>query len=206
MNFEKYMKNVSDYIVYDNTYYKGNEYIFDIQNALSSNKLIEIDYRKYEESDTPKLRIVEPYGLREIEGRWYLWAKIQGTKDDFRVFGLDRIYKLEISGGSFKRQNISILNYFKDSIGTYVLGEEPVERVKLQINDFMYHYFRSYPVHHTQRFEKNDDGYLMEIRVQINTDLVNKIFQFGDQIRVIQPKALIKEIKNRLNLIAAYYD
>ncbi len=94
---------------FDNKQTKDN-YLFEIQNVISKNKLFEIDYHsnyKYEST----IRVIEPLGLYFYTSNWHLIAYCR-LRSDYRDFRIDRIKKLKIIDEHFsvkKRKTMSAL-------------------------------------------------------------------------------------------------
>ncbi len=87
-------------------------YLNEIQNALVSKQVLEIQYEsKYAEETV--CREVEPIGLCNYSSRWHLfaWCKL---RNDYRDFRLDRILSLRVTNKDFKgKQHPTIEEYMK---------------------------------------------------------------------------------------------
>ena len=65
--------------------------------AMRENRVVAITYRRFNESQSRKFPI-EPYCVKLFENRWYVLAR-NVQHDNVRIYGLDRIVALEITGG-----------------------------------------------------------------------------------------------------------
>lgn len=91
--------------------YVGFEYLSDIQQAISTKQVIEIEYKSQEEKEST--RCVEPIGLIFYAFSWHLigWCQM---RSDYRDFKLSRISKLKVSLKPFKnQQHISVKDYMR---------------------------------------------------------------------------------------------
>jgi predicted DNA-binding transcriptional regulator YafY len=133
---------------------KGTENIRPLLTAMEQEMVIRIIHTPYQ-SEAPKVHNVEPYLLKEFEGRWYLFGYCKELKS-FRTFGLDRLSQIEITGQSFKRTDNkeAIAKKFDDVYGLIYepndCANAPIEEVKLRFSAFLLPYITSLPLHHSQ--------------------------------------------------------
>ena len=60
-------------------------------------------------------------------------------------------------------------------------------------------YIETKPLHHSQQIiERQEDGIVIQIKVQHNFELEKEILGFSDGIKVLSPNRLRKRIKERL--------
>jgi|694.fasta_scaffold18432_8 predicted DNA-binding transcriptional regulator YafY len=202
LNYQKHFENFEKHIFYDQTTSKGSHFIFDIQNAIKNCNCLLIKHRKFEPQEDSKNRIVAPYGLKEYLGRWYLVGKDLDIQS-YRVFGLDRIEAIELLGRKFEMPSkFSISDYFKNLIGVQKPKEDIVEIVELEIDTLMGNYFKSLPLHSSQKIIQEDKNQItIRLKVSLNNELANEILRFGDYIKVIKPLKLRQMIKKRAEKI-----
>lgn len=163
--------------------------------AIQNKKITKFEYFKFWDETVTK-RSVHPLALKECQGRWYLLAI--DTKDNhFKTFGLDRISELEILKTSFREKyNYNISEMFKNSFGIINDISSTVETVQLSFNSEQAQYIKSYPLHSSQIVkEENKKQVIFEITLAITHDFVMEILRFGNEVKVLQPLSLIKQIK-----------
>jgi len=76
------------------------EHLIRAASAIRIGRRIRFDYKAHDGAATR--RQIEPYGLMHTDGRWYLIVYCLSRKA-LRTFRLDRVSKLEIGVGSFRR-------------------------------------------------------------------------------------------------------
>ena len=76
------------------------EHLIRAASAIRIGRRIRFDYKAHDGAATR--RQIEPYGLMHTDGRWYLIGYCLSRKA-LRTFRLDRVSKLEIGVGSFRR-------------------------------------------------------------------------------------------------------
>lgn len=117
-------------------------YLSEIQQALVSKQVLEIDYQAGYGAPAAK-RCIEPIGLCNYSSRWHLfgWCRLRGEYRDFR---LDRILGLKVCDENFKgKQHITMdefirqLNVIGDKANISLLV--PANRINL-IADSKYWY------------------------------------------------------------------
>ncbi|MEP1305934.1 MAG: YafY family protein [Balneola sp.] len=87
---------------------RNSNNLSDLQNALTSYKLVRIKYINKEGTATK--RLIEPFALLSAEN-WYLiaWCRL---RKEFRFFRPDRIQKMEILPENFEPHNMTLQEYF----------------------------------------------------------------------------------------------
>jgi len=87
-------------------------YLSEIQQALVSKQVLEIDYQAGYGAPATQ-RLIEPIGLCNYSRRWHLfaWCRLRGEYRDFR---LDRIQNLRICKDTFKgKQHLSMDDFIR---------------------------------------------------------------------------------------------
>ena len=117
-------------------------YLSEIQQALVSKQVLEIDYQAGYGAPATQ-RLIEPIGLCNYSRRWHLfaWCQLRGEYRDFR---LDRIQNLRICQETFKgKQHLSMddfirkMNVISDKANISLIVK--TDRIKL-INESKYWY------------------------------------------------------------------
>jgi predicted DNA-binding transcriptional regulator YafY len=187
------------------TSFKGVEQIGVLLEAIRNSLIIRFNHLNYSTKKSTEYT-VEPYLLKEFEGRWYLFAFVRG-KNAFRTFGLDRLEDLMITDEKFQRtaELAATADRFDDVYGlVYMTGQENplIETVRFRCNtDFMISHFSALPLHHSQTI----DGNTISIQVIINPELENKLLSYGEHIKVLSPVSLQNTIKERLTKTIRQY-
>lgn len=133
------------------------------------------------------------------------WGKLEGKKE-FRTFGFDRIHELEISNKKFERdKKLDPAKVFGDTIGLIYTSESPKEIV-LQFSSLMGRYIKTLPLHHSQKImEENEQGIKFKYFLCVNPELKSIILSYADEVKVISPNSLIKEIHSMHKKAAKRY-
>lgn len=187
------------------TSFKGVEQIAVLLQAIRNTLIVRFRHLNYSTKEQTEYT-VEPYLLKEFEGRWYLFAFVR-KKIAFRTFGLDRLETLTITDDKFQRTEglAATADRFNDVFGlTYMPNQQnpPVETVQFQCNsDFMIGHFSALPLHHSQEI----DGNTVALQVIVNPELENKLLSYGEYINVLSPASLRNSIRERLTKTIRQY-
>lgn len=198
-NYQKYLENFESKIAYDKSCLVGQQFIYDIQNAIKEKTCIQFEYTKYQsEIKINETRDVAPYGLKEYRGRWYL-VGLDNFKKEIRIFGLDRISNLcESNTRMTNSNNFNIHQFFKHSIGISIDSNDISEFVELEFSKQLSGYIQNFPLHPSQTIiEERPDAIVVKLRTYINLELVNELMQYSDGIKVIKPIKLKKMMIKR---------
>ena len=184
---------------------KGNEHLGPLLEAIRKRKVVDLIYRKFSD-DQDKSYLIHPYLLKEYRNRWYLIA-LEGKSASIRTFGLERIEKCTLQKESFRiDENFRADLFFEHSIGITEKQEEPSE-VILAFDLIPGKYLQTQPIHSSQKLI-NEDGKEIQIalKVLLTPELFTFILGYGNQVRVLKPASLKKEITKRLKSALDQYE
>lgn len=166
----------------------GTENMFYILDAIKNSKILSFNHIKFQDQKTTQ-RTVEPYMLKESQGRWYLVAK---DKNDNKVktFGLDRISLPESGNALFNKPDISEIDkMFKDSFG--IVNTNDPKDITIKAYGANALYIKSYKLHESQNIiEETKNSISFSMRLSITDDFVMELMQYGADIEVIEPVSL----------------
>ncbi|HLS31089.1 MAG TPA: WYL domain-containing protein [Flavobacteriaceae bacterium] len=192
----------------DQSEFEGIHYVEPIFLAIRQNRSIKFVHYNYFRKSYTDYHIA-PIQLREFKRRWYvigvpLNAENQPEKNaHIKTFGLARLSKLKtleittIKNDKFENQ----LNKFNKIIGLNYDEGEKQEDIEIAVTPNQYKYLESLPLHFSQVYL----GKLPDGRIKINLHLIPnyelkmQLLKLGDQIEVLNPKSLRKEMKKTIN-------
>lgn len=193
-NALKISRDVSPFIHLEQRKPQGTEHLYGILHALKNKLEIRFTYGKFWEEEK-STRLVAPHGLKEYRNRWYILA--EDRKDQkLKTFALDRLSDLEITNHRIGSRNpVNVEDYFRHSFGVIGSKGEP-EEVILSFTPFQGKYIRSLPLHHSQEIlTDNDEELRVRLKLQLTYDFRMELLSFGDQVRVVSPVNLQKEVQ-----------
>lgn len=185
---------------------KGLELIDQLFQVLSKKETVNMTYQSFK-ARNPHTYTLHPAILKEYRNRWFVLGKT-GADRQFQLFALDRIIKLEKSNVSLIAFDENELKgYFNDVIGVSVSDGMKPEEVIIWVDHVHAPYLLTKPLHHSQKLiEKNNNGYTISIKVQLNFELEREILGYGERIKVISPLKFRNTIKTKLRDAIDLYD
>jgi predicted DNA-binding transcriptional regulator YafY len=177
---------------------KGKDYLWPLLEAIRAHKTVRIQYLKFSDDQLKEYEL-HPYLLKEYQNRWYLIA-FEKNSGQVRTYGLERIEALETAEQVFlPHPNFKPETFFEHSIGITEKADEPQD-VLLSLNPIAGKFMKTQPLHPSQRVVMENDR---EIRISLHVLLTEELYSFilsqSNQVQVIAPEQLRKEIKTRLS-------
>jgi predicted DNA-binding transcriptional regulator YafY len=138
----------------------------------------------------PRVRKVEPYGLL-LGTRQYLIARDIENGRVYRRYRMDRISSAKVTGQSFARDPDFDLDAFAvQAFGSYHSDDE-YGRVVWRFAPSAAAVAREFEFHPTQQVTDEPDGSLrVEFTASGWIEMVWHLYQWGDQVEVVEPTAL----------------
>lgn len=194
-----YDDRLRDFVLCENRRMKGTEHVAALVRAIKFSLRVSFRYRKYDNSEG-RVRVVEPYALKEYRNRWYLLStEVGGRLDEvgtFKTWGLDRISDLTVSSDKFSRNaDLDVNEEFRSCVGIYSDADKPVEEVILSFPPMGGRYNAAFPLHESQRtIVENDREFRIGLRVRITYDFVMELLSQSQDMTVIAPQHLKDEL------------
>lgn len=182
----------------------GHTHLASIMEAMTENSELVMDYRKYT-SDSAETLHLKPYAVKEYAKRWYLIAYCL-ERQDLRVYGLDRILKLEPSGKKFRMpKNFDVDELFSTSFGIYLPGDK-ARSITFRVPQSDAPFFRDLPLHKSQQeIKEEDDKVTFSIFVCPDRNLIMEFCKFGSKMEVLSPIDVRKMVAEELRKAADIY-
>jgi len=193
----KMSEDLTQYIYFEKRKPQGTHHFYGLLHAVRNKFIIDLSHQKFE-FDEPTKRLVEPYGLKESKGRWYLLAKEIGS-EKIKTFGLDRIVEFDITKKHFSPpEKFNANDDFQYCFGVINLSDLKPQEIILSFEPFQGNYIKSYPLHESQYvLIDNEEELRIRLFLLITPDLVTEILSYAENVTVIAPKSLIKEVQER---------
>ena len=174
---------------------QGTENLYGLLHAIKNKLQINFCYQKFW-ADEISQRTAEPYALKEFKNRWYILAK--DSKDgNIKSFALDRLTNLEITKRSFETpKTYNIEESYRYCFGIISPDDVEPQEIILSFDPFQGKYIKTLPLHHTQQIlVDTQDELQIKLKLCVTHDLIMELLSFGDNMKVLQPKTLVAEIK-----------
>jgi len=173
-----------------------------LQNAMAKKRKVNIRYNSLTEREIIDVEL-SPYHLFYNQRAWYVLGRSSLHKS-VRTFKLNRIKELQITAKCFlDGEKFDAHEYFGRAWS--MIPEGRIYNIKLRFGAKVAHNVAEVKWHSTQQVTHNSDGSAtVEFRVDGLGEISWWILGYGDQVRVLAPRALRKRVvqvaKNMIKL------
>ena len=190
-------KSIKDRIILEDVP-SGREYLEPIFNAMKKNRFIHINYFNYWKGDT-RDHYLMPLCVKLFRRRWYMVGRNWPADRDM-VFCLDRIQNFRLSSHTFEYpEDFDPQEYFNGCIGVITGNDCYIEKVKFKVSAAQANYLRDLPLHETQKeTQKTNDYSIFELQVRPTFDFQQELLWNGEDLEVLEPLWLRKEIAEKI--------
>lgn len=179
----------------------SERFLTDIISAMRDFRVISLCYQSFRHPE-PFCFNVRPYCVKYFKQRWYLL----GDSDlGLRIYSLDRFVDMEELEERFEiPKGFDAEEYFGNYFGV-IIGEEP-EDVKIRVVPDQVKYFRTLPLHGSQRETVQEDGSsVFSYHIAPTFDFVQEILSHGADVEVLEPAELRESIADIIAGMASRY-
>lgn len=179
----------------------SERFLTDIISAMRDFRVISLCYQSFRHPE-PFCFNVRPYCVKYFKQRWYLL----GDSDlGLRIYSLDRFVDMEELEEHFEiPKGFDAEEYFGNYFGV-IIGEEP-EGVKIRVVPDQVKYFRTLPMHGSQRETVQEDGSsVFSYHIAPTLDFVQEILSHGADVEVLEPAELRESIADIIAGMASRY-
>lgn len=198
-NSLKVTQDITPFVLLEKRRPQGTENLYGLIHAIKNQLQINFCYQKFWDDNT-STRQVAPYALKEFRNRWYLLSK--DSKDgQVKSFALDRLSGLEITNQRFSIPNGYNPEFnYRHSFGIISPNADNPSEIILSFNSHQGKYIKTLPLHETQQIlVDTEDELQIKLNLYITHDLIMELLSFGDELQVLKPESLIKEIASAHN-------
>lgn len=179
----------------------SERFLTDIISAMRDFRVISLCYQSFRHPE-PFCFNVRPYCVKYFKQRWYLL----GDSDlGLRIYSLDRFVDMEELEEHFEiPKGFDAEEYFGNNFGV-IIGEEP-EDVKIRVVPDQVKYFRTLPLHGSQRETVQEDGSsVFSYHIAPTFDFVQEILSHGADVEVLEPAELRESVADIIAGMASRY-
>ena len=179
----------------------SERFLTDIISAMRDFRVISLCYQGFRHPE-PFCFNVRPYCVKYFKQRWYLL----GDSDlGLRIYSLDRFVDMEELEEHFEiPKGFDAEEYFGNYFGV-IIGEEP-EDVKIRVVPDQVKYFRTLPLHGSQRETVQEDGSsVFSYHIAPTLDFVQEILSHGTDVEVLEPAELRESVADIIAGMASRY-
>ena len=188
-------KSIKDRIILEEIP-SGREYLEPIIDAMKKNRFIHIIHYNYWREDTREHYLM-PLCVKLFRQRWYMVGRTWPAGKDI-LYSLDRIRDFRLSSHSFEfPEDFSPEEYFDGCFGIIPDKNCKVEDVLLKVSAGQANYLRDLPMmqgDNQKEVERNDEYSIFKLRVRPTYDFQQELLWNREELEVLKPLWLRKEI------------
>lgn len=173
-----------------------------INDAVTRQLHVDINYYTISRQKETSRRVA-PYNIWLFDGSFYLIGFCK-TRNDVRMFALDRIKTLEISDESFKKpEDFNIEEFMSSSFGVF---QGNPEKVKIHFAKEVAEYIKEKSWHATQVLHQQNDGsVIFEADVAGLDEIRFWVLSWGSKAKVISPESLKSAVEDEIKQMGRNY-
>ena len=191
--------NTENIVSFDhNEQLKGTELLGELIESALNHQPLNLLYRTF--SGKERSTIIHPYHIKQFNNRWFLIGLQEGSHGNYITNkALDRIVKFSRANVPFiPNTDIDFNEYFKDIVGVTLPEDHPeAEEVLLKFDEARFPYVVNKPIHPSQEVE-DEAQRIIKLMVRPNKELEARIFSYGNQVEVLRPEWLRRQIADKI--------
>ena len=183
----------------------GQRFLTTILEAIRDKVVLRVTHRGFTKP-VPSTFNIKPYCLKIFKQRWYVLAESQYPDHRLLVYALDRFEAMERTDESYEiPEDFDVARHFQLSYGVTGLNGAP-EYIQLKVSASQVPYFRSLPLHRSQKEEETTETYSVFSYYVVPTyELRQEILSHGANVEVVSPKELRTQIKEEITEMHKLY-
>ena len=176
----------------------GREYLEPILDAMKKNQFVHITYHNYRR-DNLREHYIMPLCVKLFRQHWYVVGRQWPSGND-TIYCLDRIHGFRLSSHSFEYPNeFNPQEYFDGCFGIIADKDCDIQKVRLKVSPGQANYLRDLPLHESQQEKDRTEEYsIFDYHLRPTFDFQQEILWNGEEIEVIEPLWLRKEIAGKI--------
>ncbi|QZT38012.1 WYL domain-containing protein [Halosquirtibacter xylanolyticus] len=184
----------------------GTQFLMTLLKSCQKKSITQITYHSFYKEEENKL--VEPYFVKEWEGRWYLIA-MDKSKRALRTYAFDRLKEVKVyNNQTFNDQfREEAVHYFDHCIGIFGSNNKKPEEVIIRCSKRQAKFVETKPLHQTQTMCEDEDGWTtFKYKICVTYDLLKELLSYGPEVVVIKPDRLREEMIDNLERSLCLYE
>lgn len=179
----------------------SERFLTEIISAMRDSRVVSLCYQSFRHPE-PHCFNVRPYCVKYFKQRWYM---LGDSNLGLRIYSLDRFVDMEELEERFELpEGFDAEEYFRNYFGV-IIGEEP-EDVRIRVVPDQVKYFRTLPLHGSQKETVQEDGSsVFSYHIAPTFDFMQEILSHGADVEVLEPAELRKRISDSVAGMASRY-
>ena len=182
-----------------------------IEEAIRKQKKISFQYYDLDENHNKKYRKnskkykENPVALVYNEDNYYLVCYSEKYKDNVN-YRVDRMYKIDILPQTISKDTVKVFDMLPDyTKQSFKMYDGDIENVTLEFDDSLLGAIYDKFGEDTEISRISENRCQITVPVQVSTTFWGWLFQFGDKIKILEPKHVQTQYSERLQTVLGQY-
>ena len=187
--------------------YTGSNHKQPLYDAIKARYALNLTYHPFN-TEAPTTGVFHPQFIKAYNNRWFVLGCWDNNRENQVVLPLDRIVKIiPLQEPKYYKAGIDWDAYFKDIVGVSLPKGEPKQIVHLRFYNGRGRYAETKPIHYSQEpFVDLGNGVSeTKLHVIITRELKTLLLSYGNELEVLAPAELVKELKEIAEAMALLY-
>ena len=182
----------------------GEIYLTSVIEAMRDSRIIKFTYKSFTDA-APHDVYLQPYFVKVFRQRWYVIG-YTSAYNGIRTYSIDRFENIEVTKESFEYPSDFIPEEYFDGCFGIMYSNLPCESVVLKVSSVQAGYFKTLPLHETQKTVADTETHtVFKYEMKITNDLIKEILSYGADVEVISPQSLRSKIEKHLSAALQKY-
>lgn len=182
----------------------GEIYLTSVIEAMRDSRIIKFTYKSFTDA-APHDVYLQPYFVKVFRQRWYVIG-YASAYNGIRTYSIDRFENIEVTKESFEYPSDFIPEEYFDGCFGIMYSNLPCESVVLKVSSVQAGYFKTLPLHETQKTVSDTETHtVFKYEMKITNDLIKEILSYGADVEVISPQSLRSKIEKHLSAALQKY-
>jgi predicted DNA-binding transcriptional regulator YafY len=199
---EEEESDTSKILFYDhNEEYKGIKYLKPLFLAIRRQQVMQITYQGFQDKTAITFEF-HPHILKQYNNRWFVFGlnNTNGIKEWSIPLDERLINFVILEDSDYVVSDIDWDTFFRTMVGVVRPKDAEIVKVVLRFYNGRENYFKTKPFQADfEEFFEEDKQDQVWFQTIINKELVQQILSYGQDVQVIEPRSLIKEMKEHVN-------
>lgn len=182
----------------------GEIYLTSVIEAMRDSRIIKFTYKSFTDA-APHDVYLQPYFVKVFRQRWYVIG-YTSAYNGIRTYSIDRFENIEVTKESFEYPSDFIPEEYFDGCFGIMYSNLPCESVVLKVSSVQAGYFKTLPLHETQKTVSDTETHtVFKYEMKITNDLIKEILSYGADVEVMSPQSLRSKIEKHLSAALQKY-
>ena len=182
----------------------GEIYLTSVIEAMRDSRIIKFTYKSFTDA-APHDVYLQPYFVKVFRQRWYVIG-YTSAYNGIRTYSIDRFENIEVTKESVEYPSDFIPEEYFDGCFGIMYSNLPCESVVLKVSSVQAGYFKTLPLHETQKTVSDTETHtVFKYEMKITNDLIKEILSYGADVEVVSPQSLRSKIEKHLSAALQKY-